>query len=79
MPRAADIIRRRSALVVRSQLGERSALDQLTQDFLELVVISGGVLNEDLLVIGWTQEQINRLSAKARIKALEQQVRECAA
>lgn len=74
-PSVAGHIRRRSALIVRSLLGERAALDQMADDFRTLVVTTGGVCNEDLLVIGWTQEQINKHGARARTRALEASVR----
>lgn len=74
-PTPAAVIRSRSPLVVRSLLTGRNALGQMADDFRTLVVTAGGVVAEDLLVLGWTQEQINQHGAKARTKALEASVR----
>lgn len=74
-PTPAAVIRQRSPLVVRSQLTGRNALAQMADDFRMMVVTAGGVVADDLLVIGWTQAQINTLGAKARTRALEASVR----
>lgn len=71
----ASVIRHASPLVVRSTLTGRLALAQMADDFRTLVVTAGGVVADDLLVIGWTQRQIDELGSKARTKALAASVR----
>jgi hypothetical protein len=74
-PSPARTIRQRSPLIVRSLLTGRAALAQMADDFRTLVVTAGGVVNEDLLVIGWTQQQIDAHGSKARTQALAASVR----
>lgn len=74
-PSPAELIRRGSPLIVRSRLAARDAVAQMAEDFRQLVVTAGGVVNEDLLVIGWTQQQINAHGSRARTRALEHSVR----
>lgn len=72
----ASSIRLRSPMVVRSILTGRNARAQMADDFRTLVVTAGGVVNEDLLVIGWTQAQINSHAASARERAMAASVRQ---
>lgn len=72
--RPADLIRIRYP-AARSLLAGRAAVDQMADDFRVLVVTKGSVENEDLLVAGWKQDQINAHGAAARIQALEETVR----
>jgi len=74
-PSPAALIRRGSPLIVRSRLKSRDAIAQMAEDFRQLVVTTGGVLAEDLLVIGWTQQQIDAHGSRARTRALEASVR----
>lgn len=76
MPSPAALIRQRSAMVVRSLLTGRVAVEQMADDFRTLVVSKGDVNAEDLLVIGWTQAQINTHGHQARTLALAAAVRE---
>lgn len=79
MPLApAAVIRTRSPLIVRSLLAGRAAVDQMADDFRTLVVTKGGVEAEDLLVIGWTQAQVNQHGSEARTLGLMETVRETA-
>lgn len=61
--------------IVRSALTGRNAVARMADDFRRLVVTKGGVDNEDLLVAGWTQAQINALGSRARTVALAASVR----
>ena len=72
----AAVIRYRSPLIVRSLLAGRNAVEQMADDFRTLVVTKGGIDAEDLLVIGWTQAQINAHGHSARTLALHAAVRE---
>lgn len=64
-----------AAPIARSTLTGAKALRRMAEDFRTLVVTASGVTAEDLLVKGWTQEQINTLGAKARTMAIEASVR----
>jgi hypothetical protein len=76
---AAVTIRTRSPLVVRSTLSPTAAVDQMADDFRQLVASKGGVESEDLAVLGWTQAQINTHGHQARTLALADSVRDVAA
>lgn len=76
MPLSPALRLRNRSAIVRSQLPDREAADQMADDFRQLVVTAGGVVNEDLLVLGWTQAQITRHGSTARVIALEHTVRE---
>jgi hypothetical protein len=72
----ANTIRQRSPLIVRSLLSGNEATEHMADDFRTLVVNKGGVEAEDLHVLGWTQEQINKHAQAARFLALKWSVRE---
>jgi hypothetical protein len=73
--RRNEIVALRSPYVVRALLAGKKAVEQMADDFRIINTRLGHVDRDDLELLGWLNEQIDKHGGAARQKALAAEVR----